>query len=101
MAIAGAASIAIFLGGLLWLLTRNSDNKELRKREGYLVVTGGWFVMSLIGTLPYLLSGEITNITDAFFETVSGYSTTGATIFVDIESVGKGILLWRSLTQWI
>ena len=85
----------------MWLLTRNSIYKELRKREGYLVVTIGWLVMSLIGTLPYMLSGEITNFTDAFFETLSGFSTTGATILEDIESVDKGVLLWRSMSQWI
>ena len=57
--------------------------------------------MSFFGTLPYLLSGAIPNMTDAFFETISGYSTTGASILYDIESVHKGILFWRSLTQWI
>ena len=92
-ALLGSALIAISLGTVMWLLTRNSINKELRKREGYLVVTIGWLVMSLIGTLPYMLSGEITNFTDAFFETLSGFSTTGATILEDIESVSKGILL--------
>ena len=100
-ALLGSALIAISLGTVMWLLTRNSINKELRKREGYLVVTIGWLVMSLIGTLPYMLSGEITNFTDAFFETLSGFSTTGATILEDIESVSKGILLWRSMSQWI
>ena len=100
-ALVASALIAISLGAVMWLLIRNSTNKELRKREGYLVVTIGWLAMSLIGTLPYILSGEIINFTDAFFETLSGFSTTGATILKDIESVGKGVLLWRSMTQWI
>ncbi|MDH5609812.1 MAG: TrkH family potassium uptake protein, partial [Cyclobacteriaceae bacterium] len=70
-------------------------------RDGYLVVTGGWLIMSLFGSIPYMLSGSIPDISNAFFETISGYSTTGATILTDIEAVPKGILFWRSLTQWI
>jgi trk system potassium uptake protein TrkH len=93
--------ITVSFGFFIWMVTRNSRNKELRKRDGYLVVTGGWLIMSFFGTLPYLLSGEIPNLTDAFFETLSGFSTTGATILTEIESVHKGILFWRSLTQWI
>ena len=69
-ALLGSALIAISLGTVMWLLTRNSIYKELRKREGYLVVTIGWLVMSLIGTLPYMLSGEITNFTDAFLSLI-------------------------------
>lgn len=88
-------------GGLMLLFTRNHVNKELRKRDGYLVVTGGWLTMSFFGSLPYIFSGAIPELTNAFFETLSGFSTTGATILTDIESVHKGILLWRSLTQWI
>ena len=57
--------------------------------------------MSFFGALPYLISGAIPSLTDAFFETISGYTTTGASILIDIESVSKGILFWRSLTQWI
>ncbi len=93
--------ITSLVGFLMWLLTRKHPNKELNKRDGYLVVTFGWLSMALFGTLPYLLSGSINNFTDAFFETLSGFSTTGATILVDIESVHKGILFWRSLTQWV
>jgi trk system potassium uptake protein TrkH len=100
-AIALAGVITSSVGGLLWLATRKNENKELRKRDGYLVVTIGWLIMSAFGMLPYLISGEIPEVTDAFFETLSGFSTTGATILTDIESVSKGILFWRSLTQWI
>ena len=96
-----AAIVTASSGFLLVFFTRNPKSKELKKRDGYLIVTLGWLIMSFFGTLPYLLSGTIPNITDAFFETVSGYSTTGATILYDIESVHKGILFWRSLTQWI
>ncbi|MBV6646861.1 MAG: TrkH family potassium uptake protein [Cyclobacteriaceae bacterium] len=96
-----AGGITSFCGTILWLLTRRNQNKELKKRDGYLVVAGGWLIMSFFGSLPYLFTGEISNLTDAFFETLSGFSTTGATILTDIESVDKGILFWRSLTQWI
>lgn len=76
-------------------------NTELKKKDGYLIVTLGWLSMSIFGALPYVLSGAIPDFSNAFFETMSGYSTTGATILTDIEAVHKGILFWRSLTQWI
>lgn len=89
------------VGGALWYSTRNTENRELKKKDGYLIVTIGWLTMSCFGTLPFLISGAIPDFTDAFFETISGFTTTGATILIDIESVDKGILFWRSLTQWI
>lgn len=101
IALSLSSVITAGVGGLLLVLTRNTANKELKKREGYLVVTGGWLIMSFFGALPYLISGAIPDLTNAFFETLSGYSTTGATILTDIEAVHKGILFWRSLTQWI
>lgn len=93
--------IALLAGGTIWFINRKNENKELKKKDGYLVVIVGWLTMSLFGTFPYLLSGEISNFTDAFFETISGFTTTGASVLTDIESVSKGILFWRSLTQWI
>lgn len=87
-------------GGALMLLTRN-HRKEIQKREGYLIVTFGWIIMSLAGTLPYLYTGAIPNFTNAFFETISGYTTTGASILNDIEIIPKGVLFWRSITHWI
>ena len=101
LAILGAGLITIVIGAALFLSTRKFQAKELQKRDGYVVVTFGWICMSLFGTLPYLLSGSIGNFSDAFFETISGFSTTGASILTDIEAVNKGILFWRSLTQWI
>jgi trk system potassium uptake protein TrkH len=74
---------------------------ELRAKEGFAVVTLGWLVFSLFGSLPFLISGTIPSLTDAFFETMSGFTTTGATILTDIEAVPHGILFWRSLTHWI
>ncbi|TPN83023.1 TrkH family potassium uptake protein [Aquimarina algicola] len=95
------ASLAtIFVGVALMFLTRE-HKKEINKREGYIVVTFGWIFMSLSGTLPYLFSGAIPSFTNAFFETMSGYTTTGATILNEIEIIPEGVLFWRSLTHWI
>lgn len=99
--IASSASITILTGLPLWIFLNKNAPRELKKRDGYLVVTFGWIIMSVFGTLPFLLSGAIPNFTDAFFETMSGFTTTGASILNDIEGVPKGILLWRSLSQWI
>jgi len=89
------------IGFFLYYSTKNNQNKELRKRDGYLIVTSSWIIMSFFGMLPYLITGQIPSVANAFFETVSGYTTTGATILDDIESLDHGILYWRSLTQWI
>ena len=92
--------IVLISGGITLLLTRN-HTKEIQKREGYIIVSFGWIFMALAGSLPYLITGVIQNFTDAFFETISGYTTTGASILSDIESLPKGILFWRSITQWV
>ena len=94
-----AALITSGSGFLLYLIKR--DSSVIRKREGYLVVSLGWIVISLFGMLPYLINGAIPNITDAFFETVSGFTTTGASVLNNIEEMPEGLLLWRSMTQWI
>ncbi|BDD02795.1 TrkH family potassium uptake protein [Aureibacter tunicatorum] len=96
-----AASITLLVGGLTFFSTNRIQKRDIRKKDGYVIVSVGWIVMSLFATLPYMLEGSIPNITDAFFETVSGYTTTGASILNDIESVPIGILTWRSMTQWI
>ena len=88
------------LGLLIWFLTRKG-NKDLGRREGYLIVTCGWLILALTGCLPFLFSGVIESIPSALFETISGYTTTGASILDDIEAVPQGILMWRSMTQWI
>lgn len=95
-----ASIITMFLGMLLMFTTRK-HKKEVQRKEGYIIVTFGWIVMSLSGMLPYLFSGAIPGVTNAFFETISGYTTTGASIVDDIEALPEGILLWRSLTHWI
>ena len=96
-----AGILCVLCGGFIWLLTKSKNRGEIRKREGYLIVTLGWVVMSISGTLPYFISGAIPNFSDVVFETFSGYTTTGATILGDIESLPKSILFWRNLTQWI
>ncbi len=95
-----AGLLTLAIGSLLMYVTRD-HKKEIKKRDGYVVVTFGWLIMAFSGTLPYLFSGAIPSFTNAFFETMSGFTTTGATILKDIESMPKGILFWRSLTHWI
>ena len=89
------------LGAFLYYKTKDAENKDLKRRDGYLIVTSSWICMCLFGMLPYIITGQIPNASNAFFETVSGYTTTGATILDDIESLDHSILYWRSLTQWI
>lgn len=92
--------ITIATGLVFWLLPfPGKDN--IKKREGYLIVALSWLAMIGFGTLPYLFSGTFDSAVDALFESVSGMTTTGATVLGDIEAVPKGILYWRSLTQWI
>lgn len=92
--------VTIFLGLLLYFFNK-PKNTNIQKKEGYLIVTLGWLTLTITGMLPYLFTGAIPNITNAFFETISGYSTTGSSILTDIESMPKGILFWRSATHWI
>ncbi len=96
--VAGITTIAI---GILFRFVTKGFKKEIKKREGYIVVTMGWIFMSLSGSLPYLFTESIPSFTNAFFETISGYTTTGASILDNIESMPKGILFWRSTTHWI
>ena len=92
--------IVTLIGGLLLFLNRNHD-KQLNKREGYLVVVLGWLAMIFTGTLPYLLTGTIDGFSNIVFETTSGFTTTGATILNDVEAMPEGILFWRSITHWL
>jgi trk system potassium uptake protein len=94
------SGIAIFFG-LFFFITGKNASPTIGKREGSVIVTSIWIWFSIIGLLPYWLSGSIPNFTDAFFETMSGFTTTGASILNDIESLPFSMLYWRSLTQWI
>lgn len=92
--------INVVVGGLLVLCGRGAENK-MNRRDGYCIVSLSWIFFTIFGMLPFYLSGSIDTITNAFFETMSGFTTTGATILDDIESLSHGMLFWRSLTQWI
>ena len=87
-------------GGILVLLGRNAENK-LTRRDGYCIVAFTWILFSAFGMLPFYISGAIPSVPDAFFEIVSGFTTTGATILDNIESLSHGILFWRSFSHWI
>ncbi len=95
-----SALITMVTGGILWFSTRKHP-KNIGRKEGYVIVAVSWIIISLFGTLPFLFSGAIPNFTNAFFETMSGFTTTGATVLTDIESLPKSILFWRSMTHWI
>lgn len=92
--------ITLGTGALLFFSTKKSK-KSITKREGYIIVSLVWVVFSFFGSLPFLLSGAIPEFTDAFFETMSGFTTTGSSILNDIEALPHGILFWRSITQWM
>jgi len=93
--------ITLLTGFALLISTRNHRDDKTTSRDGVFVVCTSWLVLSLFGAMPYLLSKSVPNFTDGFFEALSGFTTTGATILPRIESVPKDILLWRSMTQWI
>lgn len=95
------SGVAVLILGAITMLFTKKHSKSMNKREGYLVVTFGWIVMTLSGAIPYMLTNAIPSFTSAFFETMSGYTTTGATILNDIEIIPKGVLFWRSTTHWI
>lgn len=101
LAIIISAAVTGTTGLGMMLFSKGNDNSDIKKREGYLIVALGWTFMALFGSLPYLISGAIPTFSGAIFETISGYTTTGASVLNDIEAVPKGILFWRSTTQWI
>ncbi len=93
--------VFIPLGGLIYALTRNNRNQVLSPRDGFMLVSLSWVSSSAIGALPFYLSGAIPRYTDAYFETMSGFTTTGASILTAIEGLPYSILFWRSLTHWL
>lgn len=93
-------STIVFGGGML-LFFRKETVEELGLREGFAIVTFGWVIVPLLGSLPFMISGAIPSFTDAYFETISGFTTTGASILTDIESLPKWLLYWRALTHWL
>tara|TARA_B100000767_G_C19777451_1_gene543521 strand:- start:3492 stop:4994 length:1503 start_codon:yes stop_codon:yes gene_type:complete len=95
-----SAIITILIGYLIMILTK-SNIRQINKRDGYLIVTIGWLTMVFSGMLPYYLTNSITYFPNLFFETMSGYTTTGSTILNDIEALPKSIIFWRSMTHWL
>jgi len=95
----GAATIALGVG--FTAFRRTSLTRDLSVREGYAVVALSWLTVGVIGAIPYLLAGVIDSPMAALFESVSGFTTTGATVFGEIETLPRGILFWRSMTQWL
>lgn len=91
--------ILIIIGSIMYKIP--TANKNFYTRDGFAIVSLGWILVSIFGALPFYLSGAIPSYVDAFFETVSGFTTTGSSILREIESLPKGILFWRSFTNWI
>ncbi len=95
-------TIALCLGlGLLLCRLCRTENQVIYAKEGFLITALAWLCVSAVGALPFLISGEIPNFVDAFFETVSGFTTTGASILTDVEAMSRSMLFWRSFTHWI
>ena len=99
-ALFASAGITLVVGLVTYAFTR-FEGEQLSAREGYAIVTFAWSALAVFGALPFLLSGTLDGVVPAIFESMSGFTTTGATVFSDIESLPEGILLWRSVTHWI
>ena len=93
--------IVLIPGLLMYFLVRASMSEKVSLREGYLNVAVSWLLLALLGTLPFLFSGTVPGFINALFETMSGFTTTGATVIGNVEILPKSILFWRSLTHWI
>lgn len=95
-----SAAITSLVGGFLFWRFRR-EREEITLREGFAVVTFAWIGFALFGSLPYIISASLTNPVNAFFESMSGFTTAGASVFTDVEAVPKSVLFWRALTQWM
>ena len=101
MAIGVSFLVTFFAGLFIYSLTKSQRKREIKHRDGFAVVTISWLAMSFFGALPYMVSGVCLSFTDAYFEAMAGFTTTGASILNNLEELPEGILLWRSLTQWM
>ncbi|MDL2227952.1 TrkH family potassium uptake protein [Bacteroidales bacterium OttesenSCG-928-K03] len=101
LAITLSAIITIVFGVILLFKYKKADTKQIGKREAYLTVFLCWFFLALFGVLPYIFTGIFNSFTDAFFESMSGFTTTGFSLIKDVETLPKGIILWRSITNWL
>jgi trk system potassium uptake protein TrkH len=93
--------ITLISGCILYLFTKKHKREDIRHREAFIIVTLTWIIMSFFGSVLFLLTGTFNSFTDAYFESMAGFTTTGASVLTNIEVVPKGILFWRSMTQWI
>ena len=93
--------LTFILSAILHFFTKDVVERDFYKREGYVIVTLTWVIFSLLGALPFYLSGEIPHYIDCFFETVSGFTTTGSSILEDVEKLSNSLLFWRSFTHFI
>ncbi|BEQ14383.1 TrkH family potassium uptake protein [Desulfoferula mesophila] len=100
-AFAGGAFASLVLGAVLFWLFRDKDTREMNHRQGMAIVGISWAVAGLLGALPFYLSGEFAGFGDAVFESVSGFTTTGASVLTNVEGCSKGVLFWRALTHWL
>jgi len=94
-------SAGLIFSAVLFMAGKNADYNDIGVKDGFLVVSLTWIFVSLIGALPFYLGGTVPTFADAFFESASGFTTTGASVLSDIEAVPRGILFWRSLTHWL
>ncbi|HEX2975556.1 MAG TPA: TrkH family potassium uptake protein [Bacteroidales bacterium] len=95
------SAIVTIIAGVIVYTPMKEEERVTGKKEGYIIITGVWILFALFGTLPYMFSKSVNNFSSAFFESMSGFTTTGSTVFRNVESLNHGILFWRSLTQWV
>ena len=95
------STVITFLAAQVFLLIGHGAQKKVGEREGYVIVASVWVVFSMFGVLPFWLSGVLPTLADCWFETMAGFTTTGATVIADVESMMPSILLWRALMQWV
>lgn len=95
------STVLTAVAGFVGRFSGRSSTRQIGIREGYLIVSIVWIFFSFFGMMPFIIDDTINNVTDAFFETMSGFTTTGATVLTDIDNTPKGLLFWRSLMQWL
>ena len=100
-ALAWSTAVTLVIGCALYFVPKTDSNSYLRLKEGYIIVAIGWVLMSCFGALPFLISGMFTRFEDAFFEAVSGFTTTGASVFEGFDHYMHGVIFWRATTHWI
>ncbi|MBM4129065.1 MAG: TrkH family potassium uptake protein, partial [Nitrospira sp.] len=93
--------VTLISGLILYLVTYKHKREEIRHRDAFMIVTVTWLMISLFGAIPFMFSGTFHSFTDAYFEAMAGFTTTGASVLKDVEVVPKGVLFWRSMIQWI